>query len=220
MFEIQVAGQNLFMILFEEEEDLETILKGQPLFFRRNLIIFYRLLKSMERRKIKLIMSPFFIKVGPCPPEYDKKDLMNAVGSTFGGVLHQSWFDLKECTEVSNVIKHLLEDDLPYSVALKVEFKLVRKVSQKLGANLKKFMKQFSYVGEDDDSTHTKCQSVGIRTPLMAAMDDTTWKRALDSGMRYWILKLQLGGKVLWVTCLNWSLIREMQKGKVCWNRS
>ncbi|MBA0556133.1 hypothetical protein Golob_026260 [Gossypium lobatum] len=135
----------------------------------------------MERRKMKLIMSPFWIKVGPCPLEYDK-DLMNAVGSTFGGVLHRSWFELKECTEVSNVIKHLLEDDLPYSVALKVEFKLVRKVSQKLGANLKKSMKQFAYVGEDDDSTHSKCQSVGIRTPLMAAMDDTTWKEGARFG--------------------------------------
>lgn len=78
------------MILFEEEEDLETILEGQPWFFRRNLIIFYRLLEFMERRKIKWIMSPFWIKVGPCLPECDSKDLMNVVGSTFGGVLYRS----------------------------------------------------------------------------------------------------------------------------------
>ncbi|MBA0701560.1 hypothetical protein Goari_027450 [Gossypium aridum] len=50
-FEIQVTGQNLFLILFEEEEDLETILE-----------------------------------VGPCPPEYERKDLIHAIGSTFGGV--------------------------------------------------------------------------------------------------------------------------------------
>ncbi|MBA0855996.1 hypothetical protein Goshw_021975 [Gossypium schwendimanii] len=47
---------------------------------------FYRLLESIERRKIKLIISPFWIKVGPCPPEYERKDLMHAIGSTFGGV--------------------------------------------------------------------------------------------------------------------------------------
>ncbi|MBA0879485.1 hypothetical protein Goshw_005468 [Gossypium schwendimanii] len=29
-FEIQVAGQNLFLIIFELEEDLELILEGRP----------------------------------------------------------------------------------------------------------------------------------------------------------------------------------------------
>ncbi|MBA0738486.1 hypothetical protein Gogos_011832 [Gossypium gossypioides] len=81
---------------------------------------------------------------------------------------------IKECTEVSNVIKHLLEDDLPYSVALKVESKLVGKVSQKLGVNLNKSMRQFAYVRDDDNSTQSKCQSIRIETSLMATMDDIT----------------------------------------------
>lgn len=41
----------------------------------------------MERSKVKLIISPFWIKVGVCPPECDMKDLIHAIGSTFGGIL-------------------------------------------------------------------------------------------------------------------------------------
>ncbi|MBA0600344.1 hypothetical protein Gorai_006532, partial [Gossypium raimondii] len=39
-FEIQVAGQNLFLISFENDDDLEMILEGRPWLFRRKLIIF------------------------------------------------------------------------------------------------------------------------------------------------------------------------------------
>ncbi|MBA0686859.1 hypothetical protein Goari_014435 [Gossypium aridum] len=52
---------------------------------RRNLR--YRLLESMERSTIRLVASPFWVKVGPCPPKCDQKDLIHAIGSTFGGVL-------------------------------------------------------------------------------------------------------------------------------------
>lgn len=58
-FEIQSAGQNLFLIGFESEEDLETVLEGQPWLFRKQLNIFDRLVKSVERSKIRLISSPF-----------------------------------------------------------------------------------------------------------------------------------------------------------------
>ncbi|MBA0822173.1 hypothetical protein Goarm_018987, partial [Gossypium armourianum] len=40
-----------------------------------------------RRSKIKLIFSPFWLRIGLCPPECEKKDLMHAVGSTFGGIL-------------------------------------------------------------------------------------------------------------------------------------
>ncbi|MBA0748181.1 hypothetical protein Gogos_005028 [Gossypium gossypioides] len=42
-FEIQLAGQNLFLIVFETEEDLETIMEGRPWLFRKQLILFDRL---------------------------------------------------------------------------------------------------------------------------------------------------------------------------------
>ncbi|KAL1185661.1 hypothetical protein V6Z11_A01G127900 [Gossypium hirsutum] len=51
-FEIMIAGQNLFKIVFEDEEDLEQIMNGRPWFFRKQLIIFDRLTKLVERNKI------------------------------------------------------------------------------------------------------------------------------------------------------------------------
>ncbi|MFQ6626619.1 hypothetical protein Gotur_005986 [Gossypium turneri] len=72
-FEIQLIGQNLFMIVFDLEEDLETIMEGQPWLFRKSLVIFDRLTKPMERDQIRLVSSPFWIKIGPCLPEFDKK---------------------------------------------------------------------------------------------------------------------------------------------------
>ncbi|KAH1108220.1 hypothetical protein J1N35_011988, partial [Gossypium stocksii] len=86
-FEICIAGQNLFTISFDEEEDLEQILEGRPGLFRKQLIVFERLTQPMERNKIQLTVSPFWLKARPCPPECDKKDLMHAIGSTFGGVI-------------------------------------------------------------------------------------------------------------------------------------
>nr|KJB28477.1 hypothetical protein B456_005G050800 [Gossypium raimondii] len=41
----------------------------------------------MARDQIRLVSSPFWIKIGPCLPEFDKKDLLHAVGVTFGRVL-------------------------------------------------------------------------------------------------------------------------------------
>lgn len=86
-FEILVAGQDLFIISFEDEDNLEHIMEGRPWFFLKQLIIFDWLLKSVELNKIRLVYSPFWLKFGPCPPECDKKDLMHVVGSTFRGVI-------------------------------------------------------------------------------------------------------------------------------------
>lgn len=33
------------------------------------------------------MMSPFWVKVGPCLLECDRMDLMHAIASTFGGVI-------------------------------------------------------------------------------------------------------------------------------------
>lgn len=60
---------------------------GRPRLFRKQLILFERLLEPVDRQKLKLVMTPLWVKIGPCPPEFDKKDLMHAVGSTFGGLL-------------------------------------------------------------------------------------------------------------------------------------
>ncbi|MBA0576851.1 hypothetical protein Golob_027514, partial [Gossypium lobatum] len=87
-FEIQMVGQNLFLIVFELAEDLEMILEGKPwLFHKKSIILFDRLFQAMERDHIRLISSPFWMKTNSCFPEFDKKDLLHAIGATFGGVL-------------------------------------------------------------------------------------------------------------------------------------
>ncbi|MFQ6655473.1 hypothetical protein Gotur_026010 [Gossypium turneri] len=42
-------------------------------FRAKNLVIFDRLTKPMERNQIRLVSSLFWIKIGPCLPEFDKK---------------------------------------------------------------------------------------------------------------------------------------------------
>ncbi|MBA0881194.1 hypothetical protein Goshw_017120, partial [Gossypium schwendimanii] len=70
-----------------DEDDLEAVLEGQPWLFRKHLVLFDRLIKPMERDQIRLVSSPFWVKIGPCLPEFDKKDLLHAIGVTYGGVL-------------------------------------------------------------------------------------------------------------------------------------
>lgn len=86
-FEIKLVGPNIFFISFEDEGDLEMILEGRPQLFRKQVINFDRLLEPVNYNKISLTQSLFWLKIGPCPPECDKKDLMYAVGMTYGGVL-------------------------------------------------------------------------------------------------------------------------------------
>ncbi|MBA0691235.1 hypothetical protein Goari_008874, partial [Gossypium aridum] len=84
-FDILMVGQNLFLIEFELEEDLETIMEGRPWLLRKSIILLDRLIKPMERPEIRLTSSPLWIKIGSCLPEFDKKDLLHAIGVTFGG---------------------------------------------------------------------------------------------------------------------------------------
>lgn len=79
-----MVSPNLFFIYFNNEDDLEFIMKGRPWFFRRQSMVFDRLMSSMERCKFRLVVSPFWLKIGSCPPECDKEDLMHVVKSTFG----------------------------------------------------------------------------------------------------------------------------------------
>ncbi|KAA3465749.1 reverse transcriptase [Gossypium australe] len=68
-------------------------MEGRPWLFRKYLILFDRLLNPVERDHIRLSSSPYWIKIASCPPEYDKKDLLHAIGSTFRGVLRSKITD-------------------------------------------------------------------------------------------------------------------------------
>ncbi|PPR87948.1 hypothetical protein GOBAR_AA32742 [Gossypium barbadense] len=50
-FKIYTAGQNLFQIVFEDEDDLEAIMNGRPWLFKKQLIIFDRLVEAIERTR-------------------------------------------------------------------------------------------------------------------------------------------------------------------------
>lgn len=152
---------------------------------------------------MKLMHSPFWLKIGPCPAESDKKDLMHAISSTSGVILQSEikgdfcriridlnvkkplrqgifvqvesnakvwlpfkyesllifcfgcgrmYHNLRDCLEVSDSVKNMSKDDLPFSVALKAESKLVDKLSQKLIFNASKSLALVTYEGEEDKS--------------------------------------------------------------------
>ncbi|MBA0552741.1 hypothetical protein Golob_023521, partial [Gossypium lobatum] len=197
-FEIQVAGQNLFLISFELEEDLELILERRPWLFRKSLILFDRLCQTMERDQIKLTSSPFWIKIESCSPEFDKKDLLHGIGVTFGGVLRSEvseefcrlrinldaqeplrrgifvstdyvnkvWIPFKyenlplfcfgcgrmghgmsNCNQIPPAKKSKVSENPPYSMALKVESRLVGKESLKFNSLMKQTGVQSFYMG-------------------------------------------------------------------------
>ncbi|MBA0814319.1 hypothetical protein Gohar_020158 [Gossypium harknessii] len=171
-FEILVTGQNLFIISFEDEDDLEHIMEGRPWFFQQQLIIFDRLLKSVERNKIRLVYSLFWLKFGSCPPECDKKDLMHALDPLFrvflflrmdkekSGSLSNMRISrlflfgcgrlghgVKDYTEIPSGDRVKVEDDLPYSLGLKAESSIIGKESLLFGSLMKRTMKQCYYTG-------------------------------------------------------------------------
>ncbi|MBA0624360.1 hypothetical protein Godav_009733, partial [Gossypium davidsonii] len=87
-------------------------------------------------------MSPFWIKIDLYPPKYDKKDLMHVVESTFGGVIRSKIkgdscqicvqrmeHGINECHESPTGVKVMADDDLPYSLALRVELNVMGKES-------------------------------------------------------------------------------------------
>lgn len=77
----------------ENEFDLEHILEGGPRFFRRQLVIMEKLTSPLDRDEVELVMSHLWLKMGLCPPEYDKEDLMHAVGATFAGLQRSEVLD-------------------------------------------------------------------------------------------------------------------------------
>ncbi|MBA0785417.1 hypothetical protein Gotri_026419, partial [Gossypium trilobum] len=71
---------------------------------------------------------------------------------------------VKDCIEIPNLGEEKLEEDLPYSLALKVESNLVGKEILQFGFSVKKFMKQCLYIGENE----------GVDTSEVKFKKDTT----------------------------------------------
>ncbi|KAH1122654.1 hypothetical protein J1N35_005814 [Gossypium stocksii] len=49
-------------------------------------------MKPYRSIKNQACPSPFWLKISPCSPKFDKKDLLHAIGSTFGGII---WSKIK-----------------------------------------------------------------------------------------------------------------------------
>lgn len=58
---------------------------------------------------------------------------------------------LKDCMEVVQEVKELLEDALPYSLVFKTEFNFSSNTSIHLGVKSKSLSTQHSYLGDDED---------------------------------------------------------------------
>ncbi|MBA0672145.1 hypothetical protein Goklo_029322 [Gossypium klotzschianum] len=123
----------------------------------------------MERSQIRLNSFSFWIKIEPSLPEFDKKDLLYAIGVTFGGVIRSEinrdlcrlrikldvlkplrrgmGHGFKDSLGLTPTEKNKIRDDPPYSLALRAELYLIGKESMKFNALLKKIMPQYSYIG-------------------------------------------------------------------------
>lgn len=55
--------------------------------------MFDRLCESIDHSKIRLILTPLWLKVGPFPPYCDKKDLTHAIRTTFGGLFRSKFLE-------------------------------------------------------------------------------------------------------------------------------
>lgn len=256
-FDIHMAGQNLFQFFFfEDEDDLEAIMNGRPWLFKKQLIIFERLTEAIERNKVKLIYSSFWLRLNWCPPECDKKDLMHAIGSTFGGVLRldineescriqilldarkplrrgifiavwvtrKVWLPFKydylpnfyfgcgimghlakDCVAVIKQGTEIGEGELPYSVALKIESKLVGRESLQLGMVDKKFMEQCLYTGEDDGR---------IPLPFSLIIDEgTRAKEELGNTLKAELLTVKFSDEVKMTKIQHDVAVREADMG-------
>ncbi|MBA0753721.1 hypothetical protein Gogos_019846 [Gossypium gossypioides] len=136
-FEIQRVGQNLFLIVFELEEDLESIIEGRPWLFGKSIILFNMLIQAVERDQLSLNSSSFWIKIDSYLPEFDKKDLIHAIGVMFGLVIR---------SEINDTCCRL-RINLDVQKPLRRESKLVGKESMKFNAMSKNVGVQSSYAG-------------------------------------------------------------------------
>ncbi|MBA0729363.1 hypothetical protein Golax_022641, partial [Gossypium laxum] len=205
-FEIQMVGQNLYLIFFGLEEDLELIMEGRPWLFRKSLILFDRLNQSVERSQIRLHSSSFWVKIGPCLPEFDKKDLLHAIGVTFGGIIVANGrFPLSmknyQCFAlvvgkwgmafqivVSGTLqkKKKIKEDPPYALALKADSNAIGKESIKFNDLSKKNRVQCSYIGSSEMEVMNGIIQGGLqlREDEEETFKKTSWRRDASNQSR------------------------------------
>lgn len=81
---------------------------------------------------------------------------------------------LRDCQDTPCEVKELPEDDLPFSLALKVKSNMVGKVYRKLGG--KKMMMQCAYLGEEEVDDKL-LRSIVRYTPFVLSIPNVHEKR-------------------------------------------
>lgn len=66
-FDIRVVGPNLFIVEFEDLDDLESILEGRPWLFRKQVVNFERFLKLLCRRRYSWLRLLFDLRSALAP---------------------------------------------------------------------------------------------------------------------------------------------------------
>ncbi|KAH1047721.1 hypothetical protein J1N35_038505 [Gossypium stocksii] len=144
-FEIQKLGQNLFLIVFELEEDLKTIIEGRPWLFRKKFdkkdllhaidVTFGGVIKSeingdSWRLRINLdVQEPLrqgiFVSIDNANKSWVPFKYENLPMFCFG--CRRMGHGFKDCLQITPARKRKISDDPPYTLALKVESKLMGK---------------------------------------------------------------------------------------------
>ncbi|KAA3456108.1 reverse transcriptase [Gossypium australe] len=144
--------------IWKTKDDLELILKGQPWLFRKQLIIFDKLIRTTERSSIKLkpLRRGIFVSIEEqervwIPFKYEK---LPTFCFGCGRISHA----FPSCEEVKPENRDKIRDDPSFSLALKAENSLIGKESLKLNAFSKKKKNQCSYTGKIEETREIEVQ--------------------------------------------------------------
>ncbi|MBA0651963.1 hypothetical protein Goklo_019253 [Gossypium klotzschianum] len=143
--------------------------------FQKNLVLFDWLAKPMERSQIWLNSFPFWIKIGPYLPEFDKKDLLYAIGVTFGGVIRY---------EINGDFCRLrIQLDVQKPLPLKAELNLIGNESLKFSALSKKMMPQCLYIGDTEKLPEMNTQQEDGST-MVQRLEDNLQSRGIEKATK------------------------------------
>ncbi|MBA0616698.1 hypothetical protein Godav_026197 [Gossypium davidsonii] len=153
--------------------------------FQKNLVLFDWLAKPMERSQIWLNSFPFWIKIGPYLPEFDKKDLLYAIGVTFGGIIkgnHRSLLNMRSCR--LSVLDVEGWGMVSMNVlALKAELNLIGNESLKFSALSKKMMPQCLYIGDTEKLPEMNTQQEDGST-MVQRLEDNLQSRGIEKATK------------------------------------
>ncbi|KAH1073219.1 hypothetical protein J1N35_025547 [Gossypium stocksii] len=104
-------------------------------------------------------------------------------------------YGIKDCNDTLNESKELSEEDLPFSLALKAESNLIRKVNMQLGVTMKKSMPQHYYLGRSDEGIEGNSNSDTVQGRKRTSMKDSLGIREVETNLNSNWLRLDIKEK-------------------------